>query len=215
MAFLQRNPDWPGLPWLRRKSEPDIAAEGHETVRRYFAQSPPLTPEGILANAAAKIAAGQRGDGEADVVLAWRTMPMGDAIRAAYLKAHGKLLAPHHAARLDRMLWEGKRDSARSMVPLVAEGPRRLAEARIALQTRAAGVDAKIAAIPEEFQNAPGLAFDRFAWRVAKKRRADAVTVLLERSKSAATLGEPEKWARFRADLARRLMLAGDPVRAS
>ncbi len=212
--FLKRRPDWPGLDWLRRKSEPGIASAGTDTVMAFFADTAPLTPQGTLAHANARIAKGQRGDGEAEVVLAWRTMSMGSAVHASYLKAHGKLLAPHHAARLDRMLWEGQLDSARRMLPLVDDGPRALAQARIALQTRAAGVDTLIAAIPEALREAPGLAYDRFVWRVRKKRRADAVTLLLERSGSAETLGEPEKWARFRADLARRLMRAGDPVRA-
>lgn len=212
--FLARRGDWPGLAWLRRKSEPAIAAAGHGVVTAFFADTQPLTPEGVLAHAAARIAQGKKGDGEAEVVLAWRTMAMGRTVHGDYLKSHRKLLAPHHEARLDRMLWEGHLDSARLMLTLVPDGPRALAEARIALQTRAAGVDAKIAAVPEALQEAPGLAYDRFTWRVRKGRRADAVTLLLERSKDAAALGEPEKWARRRADLARRLMLAGDPVRA-
>ena len=212
--FLSRRGDWPGLDWLRRKAEPAIAAAGPGAVAAFYAAARPQTPEGVLAHAAARIAAGQKGDGEAEIVLAWRTLPMGRTVHGDYLERHAKLLAPHHEARLDRMLWEGHLDSARLMLPLASEGPRALAEARIALQTLAAGVDARIAAVPQALQDAPGLAYDRFIWRVRKARRADAVTLLLERSKDAATLGEPEKWARRRADLGRRLMLAGDPVRA-
>ena len=55
----------------------------------------------------------------------------------------------------------------------------------------------------------PGLAFERFLWRARKGRTADATALLLERSASAGTLGEPWAWAGRRLDLARDLMRDG------
>ena len=214
IGFLKRRPDWPGLDWLRRKSEQAIAAAGHDTVLDFFRDSPPETPEGVLAHATALIARGQKGDGEAELVVAWRTMPMGEAIQAAYLSAYSKLLAPHHVARLDRMLWDNHLVSGKRMLPLVDEGQRKLAEARIALRDQAPGVDTKIAAVPDKLQGSPGLAYDRFVWRHRKGRDADAADLMMERSTSAETLGEPAAWADRRVDLARGFMLAGDSVRA-
>ena len=214
IAFLTRRPDWPGLDWLRRNSEPAIVAAGRNTVLSFFRDQPPQSPEGMLAHATALIASGQKGDGEAELVLAWRTMPMGEAIQAAYLSAHGKLLAPHHAARLDRLLWDDHLVSARRMLPLVDDGQRKLAEARIALREQAPGVDSKIAAVPQALQDSPGLAYDRFVWRHRKGRESDAAELLIQCSTSADRLGEPAAWAARRVDLARSFMLAGDPVRA-
>ena len=212
-AFLKRRPDWPGLDWLRSKSEGAIAAAGPKTVLAFFADERPQTPEGALAHAAALIGAGKKGDGEAELVLAWRTMPMSDAAQAAYLASYRQLLEKHHAARLDRMLWDNQPINARRMLPLVDEGRRALAEAQLALREQAPGVDARIAAVPGKLANAPGLAYDRFVWR-ARKGRDDAVTLLLERSTDAASLGEPAAWAGRRIDMARQLIRAGDPKKA-
>ena len=214
IAFLSRRPDWPGLDWLRRKSEGAIAATGQAEVLRFFTQSPPQSPEGVLAFANALIDTDARGDGEAALVLAWRTMPMGSAIQAAYLSAHKELLAPHHEARLSRMLWDGHLDSAGQMLNIVDDAHRKLAEARIALQQQAPGVDTKIAAVPASLQNDPGMAYDRFVWRDKKGRDADAIALMLERSSNAESLGDPGAWAYRRLNLARAMMRRGDPAQA-
>lgn len=214
LAFLHRRPDWPGLAYLRRKSEPAVAAAGTGVVLEFYASAPPQTAEGVLSHARALSATGKRGDAEASLVAAWRTMPMGSELQAAYLEGFAKLLKPHHAARLDRLLWDRHLVSSKRMLSLVPKGDRKLAEARIALQERSSGVDAKIAAIPANLRTAPGLTYDRFTWRDRKKRQEDAITLMLERSTSAASLGDPEKWARRRRDLARQDMRDGNHQRA-
>jgi len=212
--FLHRRSDWPGLAWLRQKSEAAFDEAGTARILAYFADQPPQGAEGVLIHAKALIDQGHEGDAYAEVVVAWRTKPMGAGLHAAYLKSYKKLLAPHHVARLDRMLWDGHMSSARRMVPLVDEGQRKLAEARIALKDMAGGVDTKIAAVPDALQDHPGLAFGRFVWRARKGRTEDAITLMLERSTSVASLGEPAKWAARRRDLARQEMRSGDAGRA-
>lgn len=213
-GFLARRPDWPGLAWLRRKNEAAIDRLPPEDILAFYADMPPQSPEGVLSRARVLMDRGQKGDAEAELVLAWRTMPMGRLIQADYLKQHGALLEPHHEARLDRMLWDDHLVSARQMLPLVEAGHRALAEARIALREMTPGVDGRIEAVPEALRDAAGLAHDRFVWRDRKGRDEDAIALLLERSTGIAALGEPESWARRRASLARQLMRAGNPDRA-
>ncbi len=213
-GFLARRGDWPGLEWLRRRSEPAFVGQPADAVLEYYAETPPQSAEGVLSHASALIQKGRQGEAEASLVLAWRTMPMGSAQHAEYLKTHRALLAPHHEARLDRMLWDGKLDDARRMLPLVDEGQRALAVARMALQETAPGVDVRIEAVPDALRNAPGLAHDRFEWRYRKGRSDDAADLLLARSTSAESLGEPTYWANRRAILARQEMRGGDPARA-
>lgn len=212
--FLARRSDWPGLAWLRRKSEPAMAAAGTARILKFYAEHPPQTAEGVLSHAAALAETGKEGDAEAELVLAWRTMPMGRTIQNVYLDRHRKLLAPHHWARLDRLLWDGNFTSAKRMLPLVGKDRQALAAARIALHDMAPGVDTRIAAVPDALKSDPGLAHGRFVWRARKGRTDDAVKLLLARSKSAETLGFPEKWARRRLDLARRVMRSGDSALA-
>lgn len=214
LAFLKRRPDWPGLAYLRRKSEPSVAAAGNRAILDFYGSDAPQTAEGVLSYARALIADGKRGDAEANLVAAWRTMPMGAGLQAAYLKDFSRLLKPHHAARLDRLLWDNHLVSSKRMLPLVPKADRQLAIARLALQEQTAGVDTKIEAIPARLRDAPGLAHDRFTWRDRKKRREDAIQLMLDRSSSAESLGEPEQWARRRRDLARQDMRDGNNQRA-
>ncbi|NVO57587.1 transglycosylase SLT domain-containing protein [Rhodobacteraceae bacterium B1Z28] len=214
LVFLDRRPDWPGLAWLRRKSEPSFTGADPDRVLKFYADTPPQTAEGALNYAVALMAKGRQGEAQADIVTAWRTMPMGSGLQKDYLENFGKLLKPHHAARLDRMLWDGHLVSAGQMLPLVSADERKLAEARIALQKRAPGVDSKVAAVPKSLTGSPGLAFDRFVWRDKKELDDSAIELMLARSSGPKSLGEPDKWAEGRRRLARLEMRTGDASRA-
>ncbi|WP_209598320.1 lytic transglycosylase domain-containing protein [Ruegeria sp. HKCCSP351] len=214
LVFLERRADWPGLDWLRRKSEPVFTGADPDRVLKFYAGLPPQTAEGALNYAVALKAKGRIGEAEADIVTAWRTMPMGSGLQKDYLENFAKLLKPHHAARLDRMLWDGHLVSAEQMLPLVTTDERKLAEARIALQKRQSGVDGKVAAVPKSLADAPGLAFDRFVWRDKKELDDSAVDLMLARSTGPEALGEPDKWAEGRRRLARLEMRSGRAARA-
>ncbi|CUH50502.1 lytic transglycosylase domain-containing protein [Ruegeria atlantica] len=214
LVFLDRRPDWPGLAWLRRKSEPAFTGADPDRVLKFYAEQPPQTAEGALNYAVALKAKGRQGDAEADLVAAWRTMPMGSGLQKDYLENFGKLLKPHHVARLDRMLWDNHLVSAGQMLPLVSADQRKLAEARIGLQKRQPGVDGKVAAVPKSLGDSPGLAFDRFVWRDKKELDDSAIDLMLARSSGPDALGEPDKWAEGRRRLARLEMRNGDQNRA-
>ena len=215
MSFIDRRLDWPGMDYLRRQSEEVIATAGQATILAFYRDtSEAQTAEGALSLGEVLIGAGRKGEGEAEIVRAWRSMAMSEEVQNAYLARHKTLLAKHHEARLNRLLWDGHKVSSRRMLDLVSDGARKLAEARIALQEQSNGVDAAISAVPANLQNNAGLAYDRFAWRDAKRRQDDAIAMMFERSTSAEALGEPDKWLRRRADFARQLMRDNDNTRA-
>lgn len=213
-AFLARRPDWPGETYLRRHAEPAVAAAGADAIRAFYSTAPPQTALGVLDYAAAQIAAGNPSQAQASVVLAWRTLPMTDTEQALYLSLYRDLLKPHDSARAAAMLWDGAREDAQNMIDLIPEDEGAMLRARLALQALSGEVDGLIEAIPEALQGDPGLAYDRFEWRVRKGRMADAKALLLERSVSPQALGRPEKWANRRRALARDEMRDGDAVRA-
>jgi peptidoglycan lytic transglycosylase len=213
-TFLDRRSDWPGLDYLRRRSEPSVAAAGDDAILQFYADVPPQSALGILDFAEAQINAGNPGEAHATVVLAWRTMPMPGSVQSIYLSLYGNLIAPHHEARLTAMLWEGALDSARGMFDHVSDKQVALARARIALQTRAGNVDTAIESVPKSLQSDAGLAHDRFEWRIRKGRWDDAKALLLEQSRSLATLGQPEAWANRRRSMARDEMRDGDATTA-
>ena len=213
-AFLKRRPDWPGERFLRKRAEAALINEPDADILAFFEGMAPQTPRGVLTYATALANSGQRGEAQASVVLAWRTMPMTESNQALFLAAHGSLLAPHHAARLDEMLWQREHAEARQMFDLVSDADRALAETRIALQRLESDVNAKIDALPAEKLNDPGLARDRFEWRARKGYGDGAKELLLERSTSAAALGQPAAWSNRRRSLARDEMRNGDAATA-
>jgi len=205
--FLTENAGWPGLAKMRRRAEA-LMPEGLPSARvvAFFNGQTPLTGTGVLRLAAARPQSGTH----PLIAQAWRDMELSTAERAAFLARFPNDVASTHVARLNTLLWAGKRAAAREMLPLVDAGHRALANARLGLQEDRNGVDALIAAIPTNLQNNAGLAYDRFVWRAKKGYSESAVELLLARSTSVASLGQPEKWASRRRTYARRAMRAGD-----
>ncbi len=214
-AFLARNGDWPGLDLLRRRGE-DTIPEGADaaSVIGYFNTSPPQTGRGVLRLAEALAATGARDKAQAVVVRAWQELEMDAGEEAAILAKWGDTVAPHHAARLDMFLWADERTGSTRMMSRVSAGRKALAEARLALQAEAPGVDALIERVPAELRGDGGLAYDRMYWRIEKRRRDEAADVILEQSTSAAALGRPEEWGNWRRILTRQAMRDGNGQRA-
>ena len=211
--FLARNPDWPGLDLLRRRSEGKVPyGRRAEEVVAFFAENPPQTGAGSIALASALGALGRNGEAEAQLVLAWRTQAMSTGDEALLLQRYGALLRPHHEARLDMLLWENETAAAERILPRVSEGWQRLARARMALRAEAPGVDSLIAAVPPALAADPGLAFERYRWRVSKGRNADAIELAVSRDPS--SLGRPAAWADLRGSLTRWAMREGRPREA-
>ncbi|SCZ69528.1 soluble lytic murein transglycosylase [Epibacterium ulvae] len=204
LAFLSRRHDWPGLALLRRRMEAQLSNTTAETVRAFFTTADPQTADGVLAYARALERSGARTKAETEIKRAWLDFAMREATQNIYLERYGKLLAPLHTQRLDSLLWQNHRVSAKRMLPLVSAADRAVAEARIGLQETINGVDGLINAVPAARQADPGLAYDRFVWRDGKRRQEDAIQLLLDQSTGAKALGNPASWLRRRRDFARQ-----------
>ena len=214
-GFLLRHPDWPGLPLLQKRGERAIGnGADPASVIAYFSGTKPQTGAGSLALVAALKAQGRTSHARAEAVRAWRALSLDADDQAAFLEDYSETLKDHHGGRMNNMLWAGNIRDARAMQPLVTSGTRGVAAARIALMTNAKGVDAVIADVPERMMGSAGLAYDRFRWRIRKDRYDEAGALMLERSVSAESLGDPEAWSDWRRRLARREMRLGDAGRA-
>ncbi len=44
--FIARRPDWPGMDYLRRQSEPKVIKQGDAAVLAFFEEAPAQTPRG-------------------------------------------------------------------------------------------------------------------------------------------------------------------------
>ncbi|MBE9475879.1 MAG: lytic transglycosylase domain-containing protein, partial [Proteobacteria bacterium] len=211
LDFLKNNADWPGLKRLRRKGEAAIPQDANPTiVRAYFADQLPQTGAGSLSLAQAYASQGRVAETRIEVIRAWTEMSLSVYEEKTLYKKYNGVLAQHDIRRLDNLLWRGLTQEAARMLDKVPSGHAKLAKARISLQRASKNVDTLIGAVPDEFQSDPGLAYDRFIWRVKKGRWDDAQEFLAHQTGSVEKLGRPEAWSNRRRGFARRAMRAGD-----
>ena len=209
-AFLKRRPDWPGLPYLRQRSEATIEPDAApQDVIAFFSDHPPKTAKGALRLAQALNKTGQKTGAITAAQWGWSSFNMLASLEDAYLETFGTHLKTQHAARLDLLLWQGDLTSAERLLERVTAGQAHLARARIALQKKENGVMRLLANVPKNLKSDPGLAYDRFQWRLARGHREGAINLILQRSSSAFALGRPKKWAGQRMSLARDFLWDG------
>ena len=208
LGFLRDHSDWPGLDYLRKRSEDSMSEATTADILAYYANHPPQTGLGVLSHARALIADGQQGEAEASLVIAWRSMDLNNEEHAQFLAAHGDLLKPHHTARLNMALWRGLKD-VEVILPLVPEKDRARATLRKTLASRARVPDKVIADLTEAQRTNPGIAHALFNRHIRANDQQAAITLILKQSKIEDGLGQPSKWSGWRRALARDLMRDG------
>ncbi|MEP2921818.1 MAG: lytic transglycosylase domain-containing protein [Sulfitobacter sp.] len=214
LDFVTRRPDWPGMAYLRRRSEPEVIKQSDTEILAFFNENPAQTPRGVLAHAKALIEAGAIGRAQTNLVLAWRTMPMNSTSQSLFLDDFSELLQPHHDARLDEMVWQREYDSAGQMYGLASTHAERMAKSRIAFYRRTGDAVSTYEALPATLKATGGVNHARFEWRIREGRSEDAKDLMIEASKSIETLGNPAAWGNRRRALSRDEMRSGDPKRA-
>ncbi|WP_371154942.1 lytic transglycosylase domain-containing protein [Jannaschia sp. 2305UL9-9] len=214
--FLARNADWPGLPLLRTRVELTMPATTPPSrILAFFDDMSPRTSRGALLNATSLMAQGRHTEAEVAIIDYWLSEPMTSSSHAGFVELFGAVIGPYHAARLDALAWSGDAASAARVIPMLPDGPEvALARARIALRQGNAGVDTLIDAVPEDWRDHQGLAYERFRWRLDKGRRDDALQLLFAYDDTADTLGNPAAWGQHRERLARLLKQDGRPQEA-
>lgn len=208
--FLARRGDWPGLDFLRQKSEATIPEDADPSaVLDFFRTVKPETGSGSLALARALWDTGAKQEAMAEAIRSWTTMSLTSQEEDRFMVDWPKTLASHHNTRMDMLGWRGLAGEAERHMARVDDPHKALATARIALREDKPGVDGLIERVPAALANEPGLAYERFLWRARKGRNDDAIALMLERSDSAASLGAPDEWANRRITLARWAMREG------
>jgi soluble lytic murein transglycosylase len=210
-AFVGRHPDWPSLETLRRAGERRMpSGQPPEAVFAWFDGRPPETGVGALRLAEALSTSGREAEAEAVIVRAWTTFSMTVAERRTMHGRWKQILTPHHEARMDMLLWRGLTAEAEGMMSLVSPEWQKLAQARIATRRDAAGLQYAITQVPPRLRDDPGLAFERYLYRIEKGRWQEAENWLLASSTSAEALGRPDMWMERRANLARQALEDGE-----
>lgn len=209
-AFLARRPDWPGLPVLKGQGEAQLANADPARILAYFGTGAPRSAAGVLALTGAYYATGQNAKADAEALRGWTQLAFTADEEAQLLATHPEIEAKGNIPRLDKILWDGDRTSeAKRMLPRVGKDWQALAAARLALRANADNAASYLKAVPASLASDPGLAYERFLWRMRRDLYPDATTLILQRSTSADGLGDPTAWTERRLTLSRYLMRSG------
>lgn len=209
-TFLASHAHWPGLDRLRSASERAIA-EDHDPaeVIAWFAQEAPRTGEGAVRLAQALIAQERAEEAEAVLRTAWIDLRLTGDGHDAMIDAFADVLEPFHLARTDALLWRHRRSEAGRMLSLLDDDQRALAEARMGYLAGTRNMSSLFNAVPAGLREDAGLVYARYNWLANRGSRTEAVEILLDRSTSRASLGEPFRWSGWRRSLARWEMREG------
>lgn len=163
--FLREQPDWPEPEVLRRQAEERIGPETPATeVVRYFTAFPPLTSNGHMRRLEAAGTAAPN-----DVARfardTWQNATLRPSDENDFLNRYAQFLTgPDQIARFDRILREGRHQVARDLVPKLPPDYLPVANARLAMATRAADAATLVKALPAARLNDPTLRFERLQW---------------------------------------------------
>ena len=204
-TFILENPGWPSQRLMRQRAEEAMTpGTPPRSIIGWFERVEPVTTEGRIMFSRALVAVGDRERARAAVRNAWINSYFPRGRDESFLREFGSMLTPSdHAARLERLLWEGRSAEATRMLPTVNTGLQALALARMQLRGMAAGVDSAVSRVPPQLQNDAGLIYERVRWRRMKNRPAEAAEILVRHRLDAS---HPQLWAVERQILARRAL---------
>jgi len=209
-AFMQANPAWPyqiTLQSMAERNMPDNMSP--REVQAWFTNRTPQTAYGAAALARALIQQG-RGANAADILrTAWREENFDrDQDEEAFYAEFSSYLRPaDNLARLDRVLWNHDETAARQVMPLVDDGHRALAEARIALWQGDHNAPTLVDQVPTALQRDAGLVYELARSRRKLQDYQGAAAIL---DPPPVNIGRPDLLWPELADAARRSVQRGD-----
>lgn len=212
-AFLDANPLWPERSLLTRRMEEALFTQGGsaESIKSFFKDTPPETGLGYAALASAHLASGDKAQAQKLASKAWRELPIPALLETGFLERFGALLTPHdHKWRFDRLTtddvrWEGNRKDraafAKRVIPLLPEGARKAALARLAVFNKASNAKALIAALPDDPKDT-GLAYHRAQLLRKAGKTEEAAKIILSYPPDPEKIAEIDEWWAERRQLA-------------
>ncbi len=216
-AYAAAHPDWPSMPWLKRRIEEAVAAQKDDvtgSIDTRLSAGPLLTVAGKLAMARLERSRGQIAEARKTVAQVWRDEDLSPWQEGYILHEFGDLVdKADHKYRADRLLYKEETAAALREAALAGPDVVLLAKARAAVIANASS-DAAMAAVPKALQSDPGLIFAR----IQKARRADrideAATLMLSAPHDPQLLVDGDEWWVERRLIARKLLDRGDAKRA-
>jgi soluble lytic murein transglycosylase len=203
--FLREHPEWPEPQVLRRQAEERLGPETPAPQAfAYFTAFPPLTSQGHLK----RLAAAQSVSPASVPKFAsdsWRHATFRNADEKELLDKYGsQLTGDDQIARFDRILRDGRAQAARDLVPKLPPDYRQVAEARLAMATKAADAPSVLRGVPAARLAEPTIRLEQLTWLRRSGKLDEAKAIALQ-----APSGQTDAWWNERQQLARDLLAAG------
>jgi soluble lytic murein transglycosylase len=211
--FVANSSGWPDMVRVRRTAEERLGIDVPlAQISAFFASGDAVSGNGAVRHIEALSATAGPDAARNKARQYWLELEFDDNTQPAFLSAVGTMLgSADHVARLNRMLWAGRTNEARRMLPLM-DGDRRVwAEARLALADRAGDAESRLAAVPASLRNESGLLFDQAKYLRRSGRDGEAQNLLLGSRSEAANL---DQWWIERGYHARELLQQGNHQQA-
>jgi len=210
---------WPGRATMRTRAEQailDSRLTPQERITFLRGDGGPITGDGRMALAVALKDAGQRSEAVTIARAAWRDDVLSTAMEdRAIAEFSSSLSAEDHAARVSALLWRNQHTAARRLLPRVSTADRLLAEARIAMQSRARrGLQAAVDAVPASRVDDPGFLYDRAQYRRRTGNPQEALPLMVEIDPRQAPLAARAAIFAERRLYVPRALRAGNPRQA-
>ena len=181
-GFVLAYPDFPQEEKLRRYAEDALErdAVGAEHLVSFFDQHPPLT-NSARARYALALSALNRPEAASVAREAWRGGEMSGPSEVYLISMFGAQFRPEdHDARMDALLWQGKREAAQRQVINISPAYRAIATARLALLQDTVP-EAIGLSVPADANRDPGYIYNRVRELRANGRGSEAVNLLANR----------------------------------
>src|SRR5262249_5250829 len=208
-AFINANPSWPSISFLRRRAEAMLWTEEVDpaTARAFFAKDNPLTAKGHFALARALLAQGDRAGAQAHVREAWWNDSFSGDLEADVIdEFKGLLTAADHKARMDMRLYAEDAEAGLRSASRVGGNAPAIAHARIAVIKKAGNAKAQLDAVPAEARRDIGYIFSRAQWLRRSNKAGEAAELVLSMPHDASAAIDTDQWWIERRLIARKLL---------
>jgi soluble lytic murein transglycosylase len=215
-SFISENPDWPGIPLLRRRAEARLWHERRDaaTVREFLDGSPTST-KGRLALARALSSEGGRAAAEREVRSIWRSDEMSAELESAVLDAFPNILTrADHVTRMDRRIGAKDFGAALRVARRLGDDAGLIVRACISSEANSSDAAKQLEAVPTEARGDLGYILCRIHYLLRHDGIAAATQLMLAAPRESMHLQDTDEWWRERRVLARKLLDLGQPKTA-
>jgi soluble lytic murein transglycosylase len=211
-AFIHDNPDWPSLPFLRKRAEAALWQQQRDpaTVRSFIGEQP-VSSYGRLAVARLLAAQGDRAGAEKEVRDVWHAASMSAEQEAALIKDFGSALsAADHAIRMDKSIGAKEWGAAMRAATRLGAGHVAVVKACQSAEGNESKGGALLDGIAKELHSDPGYQLCRVHWLIAHNQVPAAASAFVDTDHDALAHQDTDEWWREGRMLARKLLDHGD-----